>query len=255
MLRRGDSRRPGNAPGCTDAPRRGDATEADRKRLDGPRRSCAAGPGVARLREPVPPWRKGSRGLGVARSRVAGRPAWRYPACRTRLSIGVGTRKSQWPRHRGKTINVAFGLSQQCGSGCLLRHRIAHYNLPSEPCGCAPALAASARASIVGACGCVAAWPQETARAVKTPWRWPASTRSPLPKRRRPCTFAASSSLEHLPTVRRNQDTAPSRIKRLDGGETGTAVVRKVSRDARWRHSSHSYLWYELGYDPHKMLF
>ena len=81
---------------------------------------------------------------GVAPSRVAGRPAWRYPACRARLSIRVARRAAAAALSR-QDENVAFGLSQQCGSGCPLRHRIAHYNLPSEPCGCAPALAASAR--------------------------------------------------------------------------------------------------------------
>ena len=145
VLRRGESRRPGNAPGCTDAPRRGARRRRIVRRLDGPRRRCAAGPGVARLREPVPPWRKASRGLGhcpAPRCRDTGGAIPRVPdkavdrRWNTQVVAAASSRQGE---------NVAFGFSQQCGSGCPLRHRIAHYNLPSEPCGCPPALAASAR--------------------------------------------------------------------------------------------------------------
>ena len=91
---------------------------------------------------------------------------------------------SQRPRDRGKTINVAFGPSQQCGSGCPLRHRIAHYNLPSQPGGCAPALRRR-RASVDGSRGCVAAWPKGTAEAPSTPHPpVPPTQTSTLPVRR-----------------------------------------------------------------------
>ena len=40
-----------------------------------------------------------------------------------------------------------------------------------------------------------------------------------------------------------------------EGGEKGASVVRKVAENARWRHSSFSFLWYDLWYDLFKLLF
>ena len=40
-----------------------------------------------------------------------------------------------------------------------------------------------------------------------------------------------------------------------EGGEEGAPVVRKVSENAKWRHSSFSLLWYDLWYDFSNLLF
>jgi len=40
-----------------------------------------------------------------------------------------------------------------------------------------------------------------------------------------------------------------------EGGEEGALFVRKVSKNAKWRHSSFSLLWYELWYNIYNLLF
>ena len=40
-----------------------------------------------------------------------------------------------------------------------------------------------------------------------------------------------------------------------EGGGNGALVVRRASENARWRHSSFSFLWYDLWYDFSKLLF
>ncbi len=177
---------------------------------------------------------------GVAPSRVAGRPAWRYPACRTRLSISVNS-ASQRSRHRGKTIAAMRVRMSAQASDCPLQ--------PTERALRVRAgVAASARVHRRGMW--LRAWPKGTARAVRTACRWPAFARSPLPKtgtiaRSWPdptalgvgagATGGVSPELEHLPTIRGNQDTAPSRIKRrmekkgLCGGQEGLARCQVAS--------------------------
>lgn len=128
MHRRVDSRRPGNAPGCTDASCRGEATEADRKRLIGPRRWCAAGPGVARLREPVlPRQRRIAATEGTARVALPGDRRGDTSARRTRLSKGV-----ERTRRSGRVIAARRRLRFWAFAGMRVRMSAQASDCPSQ---------------------------------------------------------------------------------------------------------------------------